>query len=249
VAKGVEVQLTYNPTNNWTMKLSGTKVKSVYTDVAPEYDAWIAERLPVWESLSVNDIPDFTDGNGRAYSMRNFWTGYGFTNVARIENTDGNTSPKAYFENSVLSEVGLAKALQGSVAPNQRIYHVNFLTNYRFTSGKLKGFSVGGSERWESKAAVGYYGKAANPLLPTVINASDINRPIYFDNGNFYTDIWFAYSRKVFNDKINMKIQLNVNNALENGGLVPIAANWDGTPWAYRIIDPRQFILTTTFDF
>lgn len=251
VAKGVEVQLTYNPTNNWTMKLSATKVKSTYTDVAPEYDAWIAERLPVWQSLSVNDIPDFVDNNGtgRAYSLRNFWTGYGFTNVARIENTDGNTSPKAYFENVVLSEVGLAKALEGSVAPNQRIYHVNFLTNYRFTSGKLKGFSTGGSVRWESKAAVGYYGKAANPLLPLVINASDITRPVYFDNGNYYTDIWFAYSRKVFNDKINMKIQLNIKDVFEDGKLVPIAANWDGKPWAYRIIDPRQFVLQTTFDF
>jgi hypothetical protein len=249
VAKGVEVQITYNPTNNWTMKLSGTKTKSIYTDVAPQYDTWIAERLPVWESLAINDIPDFTDGAGRAYSLRNFWTGYGFTTVARIENTDGNTSPKAYFENVVLSEVGLAKALEGSVAPNQRIYRVNFLTNYRFTSGKLKGFSTGGSVRWESKAAVGYYGRAANPLLPLVINASDTTRPVYFDNGNYYTDIWFSYSRKIFNDKVGMKIQLNVNNALENGGLVPIAANWDGTPWAYRIIDPRQFILTTTFDF
>lgn len=250
VAKGVEVQVTYNPSNNWTMKLSATKVKSTYTDVAPEYDAWIAERLPVWESLGVTDIPDFTDGNAREYSLKNFWTGYGFTTVARKENTDGNTSPQAYFERNVLTEVGLAKALEGAVAPNQRIYHVNFLTNYVFTTGKLKGFSVGGSERWESKAAVGYYGKAANPVTaPTVINASDITRPIYFDNGNYYTDIWFAYTRKVFNDKVRMKIQLNVNNALENGGLVPIAANWDGTPWAYRIIDPRQFVLTTTFDF
>ncbi len=46
-----------------------------------------------------------------------------------------------------------------------------------------------------------------------------------------------------------MKIQLNINNAFEGGGLTPIAVNYDGTPWAFRIIDPREFILTTTFDF
>ena len=45
------------------------------------------------------------------------------------------------------------------------------------------------------------------------------------------------------------KIQLNIDSALENGHLQPIAANFDGTPWAYRIIDPRQFVLTNSFIF
>jgi hypothetical protein len=46
-----------------------------------------------------------------------------------------------------------------------------------------------------------------------------------------------------------MKVQLNVNNVFEDGKLVPIAVNFDGLPWAYRIIDSRQFVLTTSFDF
>ena len=40
-----------------------------------------------------------------------------------------------------------------------------------------------------------------------------------------------------------------VTPMLEDGRLDPIAVNWDGKPWAFRIIDPRQFVLTTTFDF
>jgi outer membrane receptor protein involved in Fe transport len=249
VAKGTELQITYNPSANWTMKFTATKSKSVYTDVSPQYDEWLAERMPYWTTSAAPDITDFTDGNGRQYSLKQFWTGYGYTDVARIENTNGNTSAQAYHNNVVVTEVALAKALEGAVAPNQRIYHASFLTNYVFRSGKLNGFSVGGAERWESKAAVGFYGKASNPLLPTTINASDTTRPIYLDNGNFYTDLWVSYTRKIWQDKVKMKVQLNINNAFEGGGLTPIAANWDGLPWAYRIVDPRQFVLTTTFDF
>ena len=30
---------------------------------------------------------------------------------------------------------------------------------------------------------------------------------------------------------------------------MPTAINFDGSPWSYRIIDSRQFKLTTTFIF
>jgi len=43
-------------------------------------------------------------------------------------------------------------------------------------------------------------------------------------------------------------VQLNVRNIFERGRLQAVAVNPDGQPYAYRIIDPRQFILTTTFD-
>ena len=46
-----------------------------------------------------------------------------------------------------------------------------------------------------------------------------------------------------------MKIQFNIDNVFEDGGLEPFAVNFDGSPWAYRIKDPRAFKLTTKFDF
>jgi len=249
VAKGVELNLTYNPTRNWTMKLTGSKTEAVFTAVAPQYDAWLAERKPVWDAAVANDIPDFTDINGTQYSLRNFWTSYGYSSAARLSNTDGNTNAQNYFANTVVSQVGLAKAQEGAVATNQRKYRASFLTNYKFTEGKFKGWSTGGSLRWQSRGAVGYYGKAADPTRPQVITAYDVTRPVYLDNGQYTTDFNVAYSRKIFSGKVGMKIQLNVNNIFENGRLEPIAVNYDGSPWAFRIIDPRQFILTTTFNF
>ena len=44
------------------------------------------------------------------------------------------------------------------------------------------------------------------------------------------------------------RLQLNVTNVLEDGRLQAVAVNPDGAPWAFRIVDPRQFILTATFD-
>lgn len=250
-AKGVELQLTYNPTRSWTMKLTGSKNTSTFAHVAPQYDAWLKYRMPVWTTLA-SDIPDFTDPNsGVQYHLNNFWNAYGYSGNARIENTNGSTSTQAYYENVVDSQVAFAKALEGAVSPMLRKYHAAFLTNYMFNTeafhGRLNGFSVGGSLRWESKAAIGFYGKPASPTS-TVLALADVTRPIY-DNGNYYSDLWIAYSRKIFHDRVGMKIQLNCNNWNESGRLEATQVNFDGTPWAFRIIDPRLWILQATFTF
>jgi hypothetical protein len=247
-AKGAELQITYNPLPNWTMKLTGAKQETLYTKVAPEYDTWLAQRQPVWLAARAADIPDFTDGAGTQYSLSNFWTSYGYNSAARLSNTDGNTSAQNYFNNVVVSQVALAKALEGVVAATQRKYRASFLTNYTIPGGKLKGFSVGGNQRWESKAAIGYRGRVGDPTNPLNINLADPSQPV-FDDGNFYTDLWLSYSRKIFNNRYGWKIQLNVNNVTEDGHLQPTAVNFDGSPWAFRIIDSRQFILTSTLTF
>jgi hypothetical protein len=249
-SKGTELQVTFNPVRNWTMKLTGSKQASTYTNIAPQYDAWLAERLPKWQTNAAPEIPDFVDPNtSRRWSLKNFWTGYGYTGVAQVENTDGNTSAQAYFNNVVASQVALAKALEGAVSPLERKYHGSFVTNYSFTEGRFKGISLGGAERWESKAAIGFYGKVGDPInSPTVINLNDVTRPIY-DSGNYYTDLWIGYSRRIFNNRIGWKLQLNCNNVMEDGRLMPTQVNFDGKPWAFRIIDSRQFILTSSFTF
>ena len=246
-AEGLELSLTYNPSRNWTMKVTGGKQETSYTDVAPEYDEWFAVRNPVWQAATATDIADFTDANGTQYSLKNFWSSYGYSSAARITNTDGNTSAGSYFDNVVTSQIALAKALEGVAAPSQRKYRMSFLTNYTFQEGRFRGWSVGGSQRWASKAAIGYFGYAAVPGSST-INRADVTRPVW-DEGQFTTDFWVSYSRRILNDKVRMKIQFNIDNVFEDGGLEPFAVNFDGSPWAYRIKDPRAFKLTTKFDF
>ncbi|MGC4071299.1 MAG: hypothetical protein QM760_02015 [Nibricoccus sp.] len=49
-AKGQEFQLIYNPKRNWNIKATASHIESTYQKVAPEIDAWIATRLPIWQN-------------------------------------------------------------------------------------------------------------------------------------------------------------------------------------------------------
>jgi hypothetical protein len=103
--------------------------------------------------------------------------------------------------------------------------------------------------RWESKASIGYLAGPAETSGPFqgAILFLDNNRPVY-DNARAYFDFNAGYRFRFLGDKVRTKLQLNVRNAFEGGRLQPIAINPDGQPYAYRIVDPRQFILSASFD-
>src|SRR6185295_13441984 len=127
-------------------------------------------------------------------------------------------------------------------------YSANVSTNLRLAGltehSLLKRFNVGGALRYESKGAIGYYGKEQ---LPAIITAFDVNRPIW-DKAHAYVDGFVGYRTRLWSDKIGATFQLNVRNIQEDGRLQPINAGPDGAPNSYRIVSPRQFILSATFD-
>jgi hypothetical protein len=43
------------------------------------------------------------------------------------------------------------KLQEGAAAPEIREWRYNFITNYSFSEGRLKGFGVGGSYRWQDE--------------------------------------------------------------------------------------------------
>jgi len=98
--------------------------------------------------------------------------------------------------------------------------------------------------RWEDKGAIGY-----NGVLNTagVYQSLDATRPIY-DKSRTYIDLLASYRTKLYKGRIDANFQLNVRNVQESGRLQAISALPNGAPSAYRIIDPRQFILSASFD-
>jgi hypothetical protein len=223
--------------------------------VLKEFDAWLAVRNPVWQAAKAADyllpqyqsFASYTTTGGKQVDISNFWSSYGFNSAVALDDQFGNTNVANYYNINLTPQVTLSRDLEGQSAPDQRKYHGAFITNYGFTEGRLKGFGVGGAERWETKAVVGYYGRASG-ANGTSLDVSDVSRPIY-DGGNSYTDLWISYSRRIMNNKVNWKTQLNVSNVFENGGLQVVGVNYDGSPYSFRIVDPRQFILTTSFEF
>ncbi len=259
-AKGIEAEINYNPTTNWTLKFTFGKQDTKYASVLKEFEPWAADRMAVWTAAKASDyllpqyqsLATYTTSGGRAVDLRNFWTGsFGYNSALFPEASGAFANPLANWNGVVVPQLTLDRDLQGQSVAGQRKYRWSFLTSYRFTEGRLKGFAVGGSQRWEDKAVIGYYGKASGVNLfngVPVMDFSDVTKPIY-DGGNTYTDLWFSYNRKVWHNKVGMKVQLNVSNVFESGSLKPVAVNYDGSPYSFRIIDPRQFTLTTTFDF
>jgi hypothetical protein len=227
--------------------------------VLKEFLPWEADRMAVWKAARASDylLPEYqnlatyTTSGGRDVNLANFWSSYGYQSNLFPETATGFDNPEAYYAGVVTPQLTLDRDLQGQSVQGQRKYRWSFLTSYSFTEGLFKGFTVGGSQRWEDKAVIGYYGKASGVNVyngQPVMDISDVTRPIY-DDANYYTDLWVAYRTRILNDKVGMKLQLNISNVFESGGLRPVAVNYDGSPYAFRIIDPRLYTLTATFDF
>jgi hypothetical protein len=53
----------------------------------------------------------------------------------------------------------------------------------------------------------------------------------------------------MFSDKVRATFQVNVKNVTEKGGrLLATSAFFDGRASTYRIVDPRQFVFSASFD-
>jgi outer membrane receptor protein involved in Fe transport len=235
-SKGYEVEVTYNPTRNWRIKFTGAQQVAIDAAIGPEQFNYWQERLPVWTTARGDSVPGNGDGLGAPY-----WT--------TVPALGGDTPETAYY-NGLLSPYLFGVANVGKPRTQVRKYRWSSVTNYSFTEGPLKNFSVGGSVRWEDKASIGFYG-AAPSTLPGAFNGVvlelDPNRPI-FDKARAYFDMSIGYRFRLFNDKVRTNVQLNVRDIFEDGRLQPVGANPDGSVYAYRIIEPRRFILSASFD-
>jgi hypothetical protein len=87
----------------------------------------------------------------------------------------------------------------------------------------------------------------ANRSAVGVVRELDANKPVY-DQARLAVDLSASYRRRLFSDRVRAKFRLNVRHVQESGSLQAAGVNPDGRPFAYRINDPRQFIVSTTFN-
>jgi outer membrane receptor protein involved in Fe transport len=233
-ARGTEIELNFNPTRHWTLAGSVTETEAINTNVNRDVEQYINERMKIWTT-----IVDQRTG-------QLWWnTNYGGTQTAAQN-----------FATFVQSPFNVIRQLEGKANPQLRRYAARASTNYRLAGITEHPFwrniNIGGAVRWEDRGAIGYYGVQK---LPATITDLDTKNPIYDKSnlghgfrGNYYFDAFVGYRRKLWGDKVGATFQLNVRNLQENGRLQPIAAFPDGTPSAYRIVDPRQFIFSVSLD-
>ncbi|ATC63715.1 TonB-dependent receptor [Nibricoccus aquaticus] len=181
-----------------------------------------------------------------------------FSSGATNGGYNGTNSAASNFAGNVNSPMSVFRALIGRPRPQVREYNAKFNTKLNLAAISdqkiIKNMAIGGSVRYASKGSIGFYGKGytegmnlrspANQILEL-----DTNRPIY-SPAETYVDLFVSYNTKLFNDKVKARFQLNVKNVTEDGGgLQATQAFFDGQTATYRIIDPRQFILSANFEF
>jgi len=233
-SRGYEIEATYNPTRNWRIKFTGAQAEALDLAVSPEVFNYWQSRMPTWTTVRADSVPGNGDGRGALW-----WT---------TPASNGNT-PEAQYNNALLSPYLVGVSNAGKPRTQVRKYRWSAVTNYDFTEGRLKNWNVGGALRWEDKASIGFAGKAPATTgnFAGAVLELDGNKP-FWDRARFYMDLSAGYRFRLFGDKVRAKAQLNIRNAFEDGRLQKVAVNPDGSAYAYRIIDPRQFILSVNFD-
>ena len=271
-SKGQELEINFNPTRHWTVSASVTQTQAINTAAGSAVDEYIAARMPIWTTLedprytqttaTINGVTtpiNATNIPTGATGHLLWWNilGTQFTTGATGAGYNATNSPASNFAGNVDAPMSVFRALIGRPRPQIREYSAKFSTKYNLAGISdhkvLRNMSVGGSVRYASKGSLGFYGLGYTDGMDLTLASNKIlqldpNRPIYSDPET-YVDMFVTYSTKLFSDKVRAKFQLNVKNVGESGGrLLPTSAFFDGQASTYRIIDPRQFILSASFD-
>ncbi len=229
-AKGMEVEIVYNPTPNWRILANVAKQETVQSNSLPFLKDLIARMTPVWEQL--RDRPrstyplDWQPGDPLPSSSVTFGT---------------------WLDANVYGPYATAIATEGSASAEQRKWRANLVTNYTFSQdilgGKLKGWGIGCGIRWQDKIGIGY---------PSTRNADnsvniDVANP-YYDPAETNVDAWVTYQRRLW-DKVDWKLQLNVRNLIADDTPIAIGVQPWGEVSTVRLAPERRWYLTSTFTF
>jgi hypothetical protein len=229
VSKGTELEIIYNPTRQWRMAFNFAQAETTLSNLAPGARSVIEKLIPVWNEF--RDTP-------RAGSA--VWAGPG--------SVFPSTDPEhlgTQVQRDVLVPYYTLIAQEGVVSAEQRKYRANLVTNYTFgRDGLLRGFGVGTGVRWQSKMALGY----PSSFRPDGSVFIDIENP-YWSDDDINVDAWVSYGRRIYNDRINWRVQLNFRNLIGSSDPIAMTVQPDGSPAAMRLPPERRIFLTNTFEF
>jgi hypothetical protein len=250
VAKGVEYRLIANPVRGWSVSASLAKNNTRGTRIAGEWFDVLAQRLPDWIAAA-NDT-----------SVPQRAGGVGPTQLHFNTNTNLNETLLAYIRSSALGWFFLRES-EGQAVAQEVEWRGNVTSSYRFQSGVLRGFRLGGSVRYRGDRILGYHEKTVaasdltDPILSTPglfpagssITIDDVTKPI-LGGATWTTDAVLGYSTTLFSRRVRWNVSLNVRNVLNDDKLIAQAGlSSSGVPVVFQYPEPRVFLLTNSFDF
>jgi hypothetical protein len=138
LSKGVEYELSAQPTKNLSISINASKTTASRTDISPTLVSWI----DTWTKYLAGDAGLITMWGGN--SFRDEW------------------------KNKILAPYSVLKMQQGSSAPEVSPWRANTVATYTFDHGFLKDVWVGGAYRWEDKQVLGYALTSGDPSTVTI---------------------------------------------------------------------------------
>lgn len=215
ISDGFEVEMVYNVTPSWRVAFNASKTESVFSNGLREVTPYVEELVANLKAQGMWGMADSPSEGG--------------TVEGRI--TSG-----------ILVPLAAAAAKEGTVSPELRKWRWNLVTNYQFREGFLKGFGLGGSIRWQDKAATGY------PLTRDELgNLVPVLENPYYSDTRWNGDVWFSYKTEVF--ELPVRFQLNLQNYLGDHDPLVVSQNPDGGVAVYRSAPEKRWFFTTTVDF
>jgi outer membrane receptor for ferric coprogen and ferric-rhodotorulic acid len=221
-SEGYELNLTANLTRGWNTRLAFSSVDTIVTSRLPIVNQYIAEYAPLWEAQ--RNQPLLPEDSLAGYT------------------TVGSALDRLY------SDIADFMALVGSAPQAQRQYKVSLNSTYNFLDGALKGFSLGGGVRWQSKDVIGYAYDTDSLVSPPVV--IDSTKPFYGEPLLSFSAT-AGYTLKL--KRADVRFQLNINNLFDERGTFARAAIDDTTgkrvDTRQQVREPRSFAFTTTVKF
>ncbi len=230
VSKGASIEISFRPNRNWDFVASVDKLDNVTTRVGRELLEFLEYRAPLYGKL-------FAEG------MRNDGSTGATTSTSTLLQTSFVNTIAGNFVSELLREGVSNRGVSD--------YTAKLVGRYKFNDGRLKGLAVGANLRWESGKVLGYgrvdstfnFGGLNN--YPGLIN--DLENE-YRGDAVVAGGMFVSYNRRIFNNRVNWRVQVNAQELFSEQGLRVFAANGDGSP-VYSIAPPRTFQLTNSFDF
>jgi len=222
-AEGMEIELAYNPTPEWTILFSVGQQETVTSNTYPV----------MLDYMNSFVIPQWVNSN----FAQNFFI-----------NDQGSQTLAQLAQQAIVDNVVRASLQDGSPSLEQSEWRWNLNTSYnlgRFDSGILKYFgdlTVGGGVRWQDEVGIGF-AVTQNALGDFI---QDINQPFMGDS-NMFIDV-FARTRWALKNDRSFTVQLNVKDLMNTDGLQAYVANPDGSE-LYRIFEGRLISMSATLEF
>ena len=219
-SKGFEFEGIYNPTTQWRMAFNVSQQQASQADIAPATQEYLKLRLAEWTTDKAANL--ISDESGQPVRIRVYDT--------------------------LINALNGKLARSGQKVSELREWRANFVGNYTFArDSRLRGWSLGSGLRWQDKVGIGYP-IIASTIAGKVVNVPDLQRP-YYGPSEFAVDGWVGYTRKIWQNRINWRLQLNVRNLLDDDTLIPAAAQPDGSIASWFAPQGRTFMLRSTFEF